>query len=670
MKNKEKIISQKIELTPDKNEYILQTKKRCKWCWFLLLLLLPLLLLIPLKKTVFIKTIDTQTNHAVKNVNVYFQQDKQSVRIKDAPFFKFTRKTNADGVTSFYYIRYRLLSWFYRHNSKIVTYANTGCYASDSIVKKFHSIKDKDTLLLKLSPKLYDFEFTVVDKDDNNEPLPDAKVIFKEDRYGRIDSAISDNAGKVIFRNIPKCSNIVVIGSKYGWYNDTIKGPANQIYHNEDTLYLRQEKTIVKFYVKDLYSRKPIVNAIGYLSLKGTTIHKQTKTNINGVAKGIFENVHKIRKMRIDVNKHHKLTFYNDTSTYDYLNWVTVENWNRKPDAKKVIYIRPNPKPIDFQNIDCHSHLGLSNIENYVTIAKANGTKVGPTKFISNNNGYFSISASLGDKVTIESKSKRICPNEYRDTTVIKNVLYDNLVNNENKRKIPLCKKLPPKLKFRDIDKQTGLGIKGVKNTVKITGGATLSYTSKTGGWFTIDKVYPCQIISILADGRDVVVNGQTTIYGTNNTKINMKQFSSLMLPTPQNERDIPLEKDTLRGQSGKLRINLQWFTKDDLDLHVIDPCGNKIYYSKKKKRCHLKLGELDVDANNGNLRNDPQENVYWNHPPRGHYKVKVKFYRKNSGRSSVPFNVTILQEGRPRKDFSNVVRRQNETVMVTEFDL
>jgi uncharacterized protein YfaP (DUF2135 family) len=89
------------------------------------------------------------------------------------------------------------------------------------------------------------------------------------------------------------------------------------------------------------------------------------------------------------------------------------------------------------------------------------------------------------------------------------------------------------------------------------------------------------------------------------------------------------LKKEKLRGNFGELRINLRWNTRDDLDLHVVDPSRNHIYYSVKEAISKGSKGQLDVDANaDSNTTLNPQENIFWQQdPPSGKYRVFVKHY-------------------------------------------
>jgi Ca-activated chloride channel family protein len=125
-----------------------------------------------------------------------------------------------------------------------------------------------------------------------------------------------------------------------------------------------------------------------------------------------------------------------------------------------------------------------------------------------------------------------------------------------------------------------------------------------------------------------------------------------------------------LRGagaKSGDVRVSLMWNNINDLDLHVIDPAGEEIFYGRKKSRS---LGELDVDMNVSDFTTKPVENVYWplGKAPSGHYRVFVQFYTDRERRPS-PFTVEVLNKGEV-STFEGVARYRGERVPVCEFDL
>ncbi len=77
----------------------------------------------------------------------------------------------------------------------------------------------------------------------------------------------------------------------------------------------------------------------------------------------------------------------------------------------------------------------------------------------------------------------------------------------------------------------------------------------------------------------------------------------------------------------GDIQVSVTWNTAADVDLHVLDPSGEEIYYGN---RTSTSGGELDIDANaacsTSNLR---QENIGWkpSSAPSGQYVVRVDYW-------------------------------------------
>lgn len=85
--------------------------------------------------------------------------------------------------------------------------------------------------------------------------------------------------------------------------------------------------------------------------------------------------------------------------------------------------------------------------------------------------------------------------------------------------------------------------------------------------------------------------------------------------------------KDKVKRAGGnvdaKMRVSLHWFNYDDLDIHVIEPDGNRIAFNNK-------CGKLDVDMNVSGTTRDAVENVQWRTTPKdGVYRVIVNNFRK-----------------------------------------
>lgn len=203
--------------------------------------------------------------------------------------------------------------------------------------------------------------------------------------------------------------------------------------------------------------------------------------------------------------------------------------------------------------------------------------------------------------------------------------------------------------------------LEGVKNQVYINGSLKSTEYSNNQGQFTVVGVMPTDKISITASKSG---------YNSNSSKVKNAVASSL---TTQDSRTIPLSKipdpptpappvvdnktSDLKGESGDLRINLQWYSRTDLDLHVYDPCGNEIFFSKRKATCGGGTGILDLDANAIiGTTTRPQENIYWLKPSPGTYKVKVVCFKfRDRPGQMLNYNVSIVDKN-GRKDYRGTI--------------
>lgn len=80
----------------------------------------------------------------------------------------------------------------------------------------------------------------------------------------------------------------------------------------------------------------------------------------------------------------------------------------------------------------------------------------------------------------------------------------------------------------------------------------------------------------------------------------------------------------------GELRASLSWTNSDDLDLHIIEPKGNRIYFGNKVSA--FTGGNLDVDMNAHSITPKPVENIIYPYKERmyeGEYTVTVHQFRK-----------------------------------------
>ena len=92
------------------------------------------------------------------------------------------------------------------------------------------------------------------------------------------------------------------------------------------------------------------------------------------------------------------------------------------------------------------------------------------------------------------------------------------------------------------------------------------------------------------------------------------------------------LPVNIMAAGTGKLQVSLSWDQLNDVDLHVIEPNGEHIYYGHETS---VNGGQLDVDSNAGCGIDDPvrnAENIYYEDSPDvtieyGEYEVLVDLW-------------------------------------------
>ena len=121
---------------------------------------------------------------------------------------------------------------------------------------------------------------------------------------------------------------------------------------------------------------------------------------------------------------------------------------------------------------------------------------------------------------------------------------------------------------------------------------------------------------------------------------------------------------------TGDVQVTLSWDNRNDLDLHVIDPVGEEIFF---KQAASSSNGRLDIDSNldcKSNMTDSPIENIYWNfgEAPRGRYQVRVVYYKQCVEQISTQFKVRVLVDGEI-VEFTGDVDFQGEEIQVYEFE-
>lgn len=109
-----------------------------------------------------------------------------------------------------------------------------------------------------------------------------------------------------------------------------------------------------------------------------------------------------------------------------------------------------------------------------------------------------------------------------------------------------------------------------------------------------------------------------------------------------------PFERFAARVASvgtGDVQVTLSWNADSDVDLHVVDPSGEEVYWGNRRSASG---GALDLDSNAAcaidGVRN---ENITWpvGRAPRGRYTVRVDYW-DNCGVGRTDFNVRVNSGG------------------------
>lgn len=103
---------------------------------------------------------------------------------------------------------------------------------------------------------------------------------------------------------------------------------------------------------------------------------------------------------------------------------------------------------------------------------------------------------------------------------------------------------------------------------------------------------------------------------------------------------------------TGDVQVSVSWNTQADVDLHVVDPSGEEIYYGNETSASG---GQLDLDSNAGCGTDDTRnENITWpsNGAPSGQYIVRLDHW-DNCGATSTNWVVTVRVKGQSPKTYN-----------------
>lgn len=121
-------------------------------------------------------------------------------------------------------------------------------------------------------------------------------------------------------------------------------------------------------------------------------------------------------------------------------------------------------------------------------------------------------------------------------------------------------------------------------------------------------------------------------------------------------------------GADGPIQVSVSWDKLSDVDLHVIDPTGEEIYFAHRESESG---GELDLDSNAGcSIDGVNNENITWgdnDDPASGTYTVMVHYWDP-CGEGTTNYIVTVRVDGQPLNTIAGTLTAEDEEDIVTTF--
>lgn len=173
-------------------------------------------------------------------------------------------------------------------------------------------------------------------------------------------------------------------------------------------------------------------------------------------------------------------------------------------------------------------------------------------------------------------------------------------------------------------------------------GGARTSATSSPTGFFRIDLPAP-------VTSQAIVVTFSRSIPATAfNLQIQLISSAGAV----GSVATLPVTVHAVSASA--LEVNVSWDQPSDVDLHVVEPSGNEIFFGNKGPSSTG--GTLDLDSNDippgvagvCAIDNIDNENVSWptGTPAAGTYQVKVDYFSTCGVRNVTNFVVTVTNSG------------------------
>lgn len=106
----------------------------------------------------------------------------------------------------------------------------------------------------------------------------------------------------------------------------------------------------------------------------------------------------------------------------------------------------------------------------------------------------------------------------------------------------------------------------------------------------------------------------------------------------------------TVNVGAGDVQVSVSWDAESDVDLHVVQPDSEEVWYGNDSTAVG---GKLDLDSNPAcSIDHVKNENITFSAPPTGTYKVRVDYYDA-CGVEGTNYVVTVRRKGHPTETFT-----------------
>lgn len=137
----------------------------------------------------------------------------------------------------------------------------------------------------------------------------------------------------------------------------------------------------------------------------------------------------------------------------------------------------------------------------------------------------------------------------------------------------------------------------------------------------------------------------------------------------PRFSEEVQRRINAAGGQAGEIEIALIWQNTNDLDLHVVDPNNEEIYFGHDRSASG---GWLDIDRNASCTRNmtgQPIEHVRWlpERVPAGNFSVYVNHFSNCGNADPTGFSIEV-KNGSEVKSFNGSISQGDGRQKICEF--